>query len=62
MATPIDGSLSIETSRFIENCQYVWQTMCMPAVSLPTVMLPLIDDAAVCCSPLTGGALDDAQA
>jgi ArsR family transcriptional regulator len=62
MTTPIDGSLSIDIYRFIEICQCVWQTICMPAVSLPTVMLPLIDDVAACCSPLTGGALDDAQA
>lgn len=34
----------------------------MTAVSLPTVTLPLLDGAAACCSPLTGSALDDAQA
>jgi ArsR family transcriptional regulator len=34
----------------------------MSAVSPPTVMLPLADDVGACCSPLTGGALDDAQA
>lgn len=29
---------------------------------MPTRPLPIVDDLAVCCSPLTGGALDDATA
>jgi ArsR family transcriptional regulator len=43
--------------RSIDVCQWEWHDEFMP-----TATLPLIDVATACCSPLTGGVLDDAEA
>lgn len=43
--------------RSIDDCQWEWHDG-----FVATATLPLIDVATSCCSPLTGGVLDDSQA
>ena len=49
----IDTLRCIEGDRCIDGCQCKWQTDDMPITTLP-----VIDDLAACCSPVTGSVMD----